>query len=230
MNPSDALVTAARHYLREQYNYWRTRYFDECDTASGEYTDHAYDLFPRYNVLAAIGNEVERLTGRAGDDVAATRAALLAMGAEAQSPLTEAAANAIESGAMQDERDRFAAFLQGLSDDALAAVAPLPYRRRLSEEEREDLRGLLYERWGYAGDYWEPLEPLSPQPVCWVMQDHLSADDRGQLLAAIRTLAGERCFELTEDGIDAEVDSSLVETDGEEVFYCDAGAHWIVYA
>ncbi|TCJ18742.1 hypothetical protein EPD60_03000 [Flaviaesturariibacter flavus] len=229
MSPAEALHTAARRYLQQQYNYWAGRYARERSGHTDTYSDSDYNLYPRYNVLAAILGEVERLTGRAGGNIETLRAQLRQMGAEAQSLLTGGDHNSIEEEAMREERERFIAWLDSVDDSSLADVAALPYRRRLSEEEREALRGILYERWGYAGDYWEPLEGLSPQPVCWVLQQYLSDEDRAQLEMFIRTLAGARCYELTEDGIDAEIDNSLVDTRNEEMFYCDAAAEWIVY-
>src|SRR4051794_29615313 len=60
------LHDAARRYCIERVADWHRRYSDLCsngsDRAADGYTDAAYEIFPRYNVLNAILTEVEGFT------------------------------------------------------------------------------------------------------------------------------------------------------------------------
>jgi hypothetical protein len=67
MSPADALITAARRYCEDNHSYWANRYANErsgADFPAYSYSEGDYDLFPRYNVLAAILAQVEVLVER----------------------------------------------------------------------------------------------------------------------------------------------------------------------
>lgn len=64
MTSTEALITIARRYCMEHYHYWAVRYSKERtgqDYPAYSYSDNDYDLFPRYNILAAILGEIEIL-------------------------------------------------------------------------------------------------------------------------------------------------------------------------
>jgi len=228
---TDALLTAARRHCQQQSAYWSGRYACE-RTGTDEpytYTDSDYRLFPRSNVAAAILGELERLTGRAGDDLPELRARLIMIGREAESQLTQGDLPAVALDAMQAEREHFIQFIGEIGEEALAQVQPLPWRRRLSEEEREAVREALFRHWNFQGDYWNPLEALSPHPVRWAERQHLSEADAECLRSVIRRHAGSLLYEIAEDGSDTEIEPALLHLQGEEMLYCDPGYSWILY-
>src|SRR3954471_20506698 len=109
MTPTEAIITAARRYCKENYSYWSNRYANE---RSGEdfpvytYSEQDYNLFPRYNVLAAILGDIEMLTGKTWPDLAVCRQVLLQIGHS--SPVVSD--NSIEAAAIQDERNKYIDF------------------------------------------------------------------------------------------------------------------------
>jgi len=58
------LHSAARRYCENRYGYWANEYNKICnaglDRIGNSYTKEALSVFPRYNVLAAILEEIER--------------------------------------------------------------------------------------------------------------------------------------------------------------------------
>src|SRR5437762_1138971 len=111
MSPVDALITAARRYCQENFSYWANRYSNErsgSDFPTYSYSDRDYDLFPRYNVLAAILAQVEMQVGKTYQEPMSCREALAQIGFTAQSPLTKGEQNVIAKTAIGNERDKFA--------------------------------------------------------------------------------------------------------------------------
>lgn len=232
MTPAEALITAARRYLKEHHQYWTNRYGKERtgeDFPEYTYTDNDYNLFPRYNMLFAILDQVETLVGQNHLDVETGKQELTKMGAKASSSLMEGEENKIALAAMQDEREKFIDFIHHITAEQLRSVAPLPYRRRLSNEESRQVRQALLEHWNFQGNYWEPVETLSPKPTIFLMSDNISESDHEQIIAAIQKHADSRLFEITEDGSDAEIEFNLFHFDYETI-YCDKNYDWIVYS
>ena len=93
MNPIEALHNAARWYCTEGFNHHMKKY-SELSEAGGErstlrggeleFTDAAWDLFPRYRLLAAIRSDVEHYTPADFNSVDDLRAMLEAAGETAQ--------------------------------------------------------------------------------------------------------------------------------------------------
>jgi len=102
MTDTEALITSARHYLKDNHSYWADKYSKERTGADipYSYTDNDYNLFPRYNVLFAILDKVETLVGQDNVDFETCKKELQNIGLTANSVFTtdeqdKVAANAI---------------------------------------------------------------------------------------------------------------------------------------
>lgn len=231
MTETEALVTAARHYLAHHIAYWTERYARERTGSDMPYTysDSDYNLFPRYNVLSAILAGVETFTGNTTLALEECRSKLVEIGNTANNALTSGEQNAIEQQAITEERDKFIDHINNLNRDSLVQQEPLPYRRRLDKFESKKIRKVLQKQWGFNGDYWDPLEKLSPQPVVFLLKLNITDEDYAQIIAAVHQKATDTIYEIDEDGNDAEVALSSFHPDCYETIYCDAGFEWIVY-
>src|SRR5688500_6530827 len=158
MTPVEALHTAARRYCIEQVWLWSGRYQELCArgedrvTSRGgggawDYSPAAYDLFPRYNVLGAIRVEIERLVPAELGLLENARVAIAMAGEMASSAVTRGE-NRIERAAMQQEREKFVAFVRGLTAAQLDRVEPLLFRRVLGMPETKRLAEQIAQRWG----------------------------------------------------------------------------------
>ncbi|MGN7824948.1 hypothetical protein ACTJJB_32795 [Chitinophaga sp. 22536] len=231
MTLTEALVTAARRYCKEHHGRWARRYANERTGANNpvySYSDQDYNLFPRYQVLAAISDNVEKLVGKTFPSPEACRETLSHIGFTAQSLFTESD-HPIAIAAMQEEREHFVQYLQSLTPEALAQVVPLPYRRRLNEEESSAVRQQLLERWHYNGGYWAPLTGNIPSNTLFVAQSALTPANRSALRNYICQHAMPHLFEITEDHTDAEITCSELDTDCYETVYCDENYNWLIY-
>ncbi len=65
---------------------------------------------------------------------------------------------------MDEERDLFSSYVEGLSESEFETVEPLPYRRVLGLAESKGLWSELGQRWGATGDYWHPLLSVKIPP------------------------------------------------------------------
>lgn len=231
MTLTEAMITAARRYCKTHYTQWATRYSQERTGASYPvyaYTEQDYNLFPRYQLLAAILGEVEKLVGLPFVSLEACRDALVQIGLTAQSLFTSID-HPVAIAAMHQEREQFIQYLQNLTPEILAQVVPLPYRRRLNEEESRQVRQQLLTRWRYDGGYWDPLTDNSPWNTLFVAQDALTESDRRAICDYICQHATPHLFEITEENTDAEISCKEIDTRCYETVYCDEHYNWLLY-
>jgi hypothetical protein len=232
MTSTEALITAARRYCREHFLYWAHRYSKErtgADYPVYSYSDSDYNLFSRYNILDAILGEVEALTGKTFASLADCRAALTQIGHTADSDLTKSNDNVIVSAAIREERDKFIQYIATVTPEALAQVTPLPHRRRLEEEEKDDVYQQLLERWNYDGGYWDPVDNLSPVEIVYLSRQAITPDDYQAIAGFISVYAAPYLLEATEEGIITEIAAADLQLDVVETVYCDRNYQWLIY-
>lgn len=228
MTFSEALITAARRYCMEHRTYWMTRYANERtgqDFPVYTYSDKDYDLFPRYNMLAAILGELELLVGK--PDV--SRDTLVQLGLSSQLPFNDSEEHPIEIAAMQQEREKFVHFIQTITPEALDQIAPLPHRRRLNTAEKEVVDQQLLERWNYDGDYWDPIVDKCHTELLYLAKANITKEDYQAIISFIGGYAATYLLEATEEGVITEIAVGEFHPDCYETAYCDYQYEWIIY-
>ncbi len=100
------LHTIVRRYLLERHAEWTRRYGEMAPGKKGQYSATALDTFPRYQVLQAILDEVERWRPEDLPDLQTAREILAKAGMSAESPFTRPPHGDIEAHAMAEERER----------------------------------------------------------------------------------------------------------------------------
>lgn len=231
MTDTEKLITSARRYCQDNHAFWTTKYAQERTGSDFPYTysDNDYDLFPRYNVLFAILDRVEFLVEQPYPDFQACKNELKDIGHTANTVFTTGEQNNIASRAMLEERFKFVRFVESTSIDSLKLIVRLPYRRRLKEEESNNVRKNLLDKWGYDGELWEPLQNKSPEQTLFIMKGNLTDSDCERISHTIKEKASSRLFEITEDNKDAVIDISEFDLDCYETIYCDNSFQWVVY-
>ena len=108
------LHNAARRYCVERADHVRQHYAElasaESSRAGAGYSDAAYAVFPRYQVLDAILTEVESFTPADFQSLEEAREFLLAAAETAQDVFTKHV-HPIAAAAMNDERKQFRQFI-----------------------------------------------------------------------------------------------------------------------
>lgn len=232
MSPSEALITAARRYFQENFSYWANRYSNECsgsDFPTYSYSERDYDLFPRYNALAAMLSQVETLVGKTYAELTTCREELVQIGYSAHSMFTGGEQNVVEKTAIESERHKFAHFIRTITLGELGLVEPLPYRRRLSTQEKQDVRKNLLERWNFDGDYWDPLAHKCPSTSLFLATDCITKTEYDAMIHFISEHAQYPLLELTEQGEDTEIDFCEFHPKCYETLYCDHTYSWVIY-
>ncbi len=64
MRFDEALITKARRYCMENYDYWTKKYQNEMSGNNIPYSQKDYNIFPRYNALEAILGGVLTIVGK----------------------------------------------------------------------------------------------------------------------------------------------------------------------
>ena len=208
---------------------------DRNDTSGGrwEYTPEAYATFPRYLVLEAILNEVERLSITSFQDIDAMRAALIKAGNEGETLLS--GNDALPSAAqnvMQEERSLFGKFVSETPAQVACCMVPLPYRRVFSAEELKAKWARLDRDWHTSGPYWWPLRTdASPFLVLAFHTDYFDAEKRAALKETLLGMGCSRVFELRYSiGVEIEVESFDPMYNGEEGYWTPPSFEWLIYA
>lgn len=211
---------------------WTQRY---AERAIGMQHPEAQDMYPRYNVLAAILVDVESLVPGEFDTVEAARSTLVMAGQTASDIFTRPPQSDIAERAMDDERRLFCHYVQGLTATALRAVAPLPFLGSLSQAEHTRLWARLQERWGPRhGDYWYPLDGEDPPEHVLALQaawfEHAVPSTLLQELLQQHGVG--HIWELREFGPEYELDLALLNPfyNGAEGYWTADDMAWLLYA
>lgn len=251
MEVVEALHTAARRYAADRAVMWERRYadlrIDEQRTRRRDgvpepmtytYSPEALAMFPRYHVLHAIETAVEEFTPTDFASLQEARELLAAAGASAENIFTRSPTGEIEQRAMHEERELFRRYLQELTNDELARVEPLPFRRTLTTEESTSLRAELERRWGVTGN-WYPLDrPPDAEPPphteAFNSDPFFDAELQQHLRDALGELGISRLLELRELDTDTNKEFELAQLTplytGAEGFWTDKTFDWLVYA
>lgn len=229
MTTTDKIITLARRYCSENFSFWADKYSNEKSGNNNPYSDNDYNIFPRYNALTAILKGVETIVGRTFDSIDQCKNELKSLGQDSQTPFTKGKQNEIEKKAIQDERQKFINFIDSITDQQIETVEPLPYRRRLLENEANEIREQLLKHWNFDGGYWEPLTSCSPQPFIFFSKENLSNQDYEKIKRIIADRAENRIYEITEEQYDYQTDNSEFDPDCYETIYTDKNFDWIVY-
>ncbi|HEY5462997.1 MAG TPA: hypothetical protein VIJ95_07055 [Hanamia sp.] len=229
MTPTEALITTARRYCMDNHSYWANRYSNEMSHNNNPYSDNDYNLFPRYNALAAILLGVETFVGQTSTSIDNCKQELKQTGLTSQTPFTTGRQNDIERNAIQDERNKFAKFIDSITDSDLELVEALPHRRKLKDEEAKQIRKQLLDTWNYDGSYWEPLENRSTKPTVFLMKEIVTKEDIEKIIQIVSEKADKNIFEVSEDRNDYEIEIDSFSPDLYETICCDKSFDWVVY-
>lgn len=233
----DKLHVAARRYCVDRHHYWTDRYAEIVkagrDRDGSHYTDDALRIFPRYNVLSAILEDIERFVPQDFSTLEEATQLISMVGHTAESIFTKAPNGPIEEETMNEERNAFVHFIQTLSEEALSKVDPLPYRRVLKTSESRQVWMRLKTAWGIQNGYWYPLADCSVDSVN-AFQDKYLREEVGP--DRLRTLLAERgitkVWELREYGVEYEMELAAFDPyyNGVEGYWCSDDMDWIIYA
>ncbi len=137
---------------------------------------------------------------------------------------------------MQEQRDRFCAYIIALDPDALREIQPLPYRRLLNASEKRHILVRLDERWE-ANDHfnWYPLKAISRSQDVLALQAEwfnvrVTTERLHHLLGERRV---QRVWALAEGGNAPayEMDSVLIDPvyGGDECYWTAGDMDWLLY-
>jgi len=240
MEPIEALHTAARRYCTERHDDYLREYCkltavggERMTFRSGrwEYSEQAWDLFPRYRILEAIRSDVEHYVPSDFASLPQVREMLEEAGETAQidsTPFTHPTAVA----AVAEERRRFVEFVRSADVAELSRQPPLPLRRVLGEAEHASLYEAFVRRWGkwYGGccdREWPPEE---------VVTLHVEAMESPGAYEDLRRVLADhgigRVVELREwgDGCECDLDGAGFTYTGAEGFWTSVDMGWMVQA
>lgn len=236
----EALHSAARQYCSERAAFWHEQYSRlhaagraTIEKGGGQwtYTREAYDIFPRYQTLEAIQDEVERFLPNHFASLDEARSILALAGETAQSVFsrqTDPTATAADA----EERQLFSNFVREVDGARLSQQHALPFRRVLGDGEHQAMHIALAGKWGkwYGG----ACDRRSPESE--VVTLHTAVMEFPGSYSGLRTAlvehGVERLFELREYGSGYEITVKLAgfRYTGAEGFWTNSAYDWLVYA
>jgi hypothetical protein len=233
----ESLHSAIRRYCIDNHSYWLYKYFELDESKRFEnsnYTNEAYSIFPRYNILNALLIEIERFQPKDFNDFEEAKEFFCLISKQSESPFAKSSTNEIAKKVEDEESQKLYAFINQLTDSNLEKVESLFYRRVLSESESQHLREKLREKWNVDG-YWFPLSTSKPQNT-EAFQDKYFEEDFGfeKLQKKLIELGIQKVFELNEGDINYEMETTVFEPcygiSGNEGFWFDKSFEWLIYA
>lgn len=242
MDDCERLHTAARRYCIEQDAFWSDQYSAlvkarrDRHGVFGGYTQEAISTFPRYNVLTAILEAVEALRPERFADLEYLRQHLIETGYSAQRASTRPPNSPGADEVMQEEREKFVAYVRACTVAAVSSIEPLPYRRSLGEEESASIRERMLTRWSIGSGYWHPIEAeelpenVLSETVAFQAR-HFEAEVGAGVLQTILSDRGlSRVWELRESPPDLEIELSLLDLlYTQERYWTSDPMDWVVY-
>jgi hypothetical protein len=248
MDTKTALHTAARRFCQDRFSEWSQTYnelqlkenwkVENLFKPGWDYSEGAYRIFPRYRIDALIQAEVEKLIPDSSGELGELRSQLIDACGWAEARLFEELANPIARNALREEAADFKAYVQVLEDRDLGDIAPLPYRRVLTEEESKKLWNRLKQTWDIGDGCWFPLRdnPV-PNHLLTLHVDYFARMKGAELLHdALSNRGVSRVFQLNEfKSIDPEyeMELSILEpryASGGEQYCTSESFDWVVYA
>jgi hypothetical protein len=232
------LHAVARRHLMDRYDELTERYAalpNQGRARDGyRYSVEAKRRYPRYNVVAAMLEEVERLDPDHLPDPGPLAAALVDAAETARSPLTEPPMSRVEAEAMDSERRRFSATVHTWMSTTELAVDPLPYRRVLRPEESSEWRRRLESRWGLRALSWYPMldDPVPEQVLVLREVSMWDGPGVGSVREVLHGMGRVRAVELREYGAGYVLDVDLLSPryTGAEGVWTDDTLDWIAFA
>jgi len=236
MDEALRLHTFARRMCMTRFDHWAEIYGGLVsaggDRIGSDYTDDAYAIFPRYNVLNAVISGIEAIDADALPPLQQLRSLLAETARTASSDFTRPMSNAIHQRAMSEERETLVALFAKVTASELAGVEPLFYRRTLDGDAVRFWRQSIAATWGAPDGYWYPLgDKTHPSLVALELHGIDKTDLQARIGSFFTDNAVARVIELREFGEGYELDASaavLSYTDGEG-FWTAAEGDWIVY-
>ncbi len=229
-SPVASLHSAARQYLIGHASIWTEKYSGR-GPWTGSYSAWDYDTFPRYQVLFAILEDVERHVPEDFQSFEDGRTRLSDLGLTAGSLFTSGMESEIGRKAMAEEREAYVRFVQGQTPESASSFDDLPYRRVLGDAEVDDLLARIKERWGSSPWYWFPSSDYGHLLTlrASAFHDAVRSTDLRQLMQSLKTT---RVFEVRESGASYELDIEMVDVmyDGAEGYWVSDPADWAMYA
>ncbi|MFI5838760.1 hypothetical protein ACIA8K_03465 [Catenuloplanes sp. NPDC051500] len=228
----------ARHYLAQRAADLRAAYV-RLPNAGRRVDEHTYTAeakrtIPRYNVVDAILEEVERLDPDHLPGIEVLTRALFTAAEVADSVFTKPPGGEIEAQAMADERRLFSANVQRWREQPTLRAEPLPYRRVLTPQEGSTWRASLQRRWGVQGGLWHPMlsSPTPPDVLVVHGESMWEEDGVNHVHQVLQRLKRPRVAELREYGPDYVLDVVTVAPryTGAEGLWTDEHDDWIAYA
>jgi hypothetical protein len=230
------LHTFARRTCMDRHAHWAALYSELARAGRdridfGDYTDEAYAVFPRYNVLGAVLDSIEMLDPAALPSFEELRSLLIHAAVSASSDATPPTANAIQENAVADERAILTKIFREVSVTEFANVEPLFYRRKLSADEVQSWRNTIGSVWGAPNGYWYPLGRKTHPSLVALELVGIEDTIPERLRQFFADNAIARLIELREYEASYEIqaDAAMIAYTGPEGFWTSPGSEWIIY-
>ena len=229
------LHSAARRYCEERHAFWANEYSKICkagrDRVGESYTKETLSVFPRYNVLEAILEEIERFIPEDFSDCNEARSLIAEAGRVAEPTFTPPRGK-IKKQVMDEERASFIRYINEISEKSLESIQLLPFRKILSVKESSGIWKLIQDAWEIPNDYWYPLTGKKPPNVEAFQDEYFERNISNDILIKFFNDRGVmRFWELREHGAEYEMAIEIFEPyyNSAEGFWTSSSLDWIVY-
>ncbi|MFI9009130.1 hypothetical protein ACIGNX_18075 [Actinosynnema sp. NPDC053489] len=235
MEPRE-LHSMARRYLVERHDELTARYAELPNGGRARdgfrYRAEAKRLYPRYQVVQAVLEEVERLDPDRLPALDPLTDRLVEAAGSARSVFTSGWVGRVEAEVADEERRRFAAAVRAWRSGAGGPVGHMAYRRVLGPAESHEWRRRLASRWGVRNLSWHPMIADEVPDGVLVLREEAMWDGPGTDVVREALRGRGRVVELREHGAEHLLDLDLLDPvyTGAEGMWTDDALDWLAFA
>lgn len=212
------LIDTARTYCAENFSFWVQK-------DRGEYL--------RYHILESILNGVEEIVGKNFESFDACKTKLKEIAEDVKDTSFGGYSMELDDNQRQiinEERKKFIDYINAQNQETVKYTKPLPYRRKLSQSESENLREKLLTIWNFDGYVWNPLQNKSPKPTVFLSYENVTRKDEKEIKNIVKNLLKtNRLYKVSETLIDYEMEFSLLNINLYEEMIFDDTFEWVIY-
>lgn len=223
-----ALHLAARRHCTDRHTYWVTAYTQRRGSSSASYSEDDYREFPRYLVLSAILDEIERWVPEDFKTLEEARELLIEAARTAADAMSRNIKHPIGVAAQAEERASVERYLRESTEEDWYAAEPLPFNRTLASTEAEALYERFKRRWGVWYAAGSNLHELPPNLTL-----HTEVVSKLPVRAALQAFFASggitRVFLLAETGPSYEIEIGKIELlHGNETSWVPLDCEWMI--
>jgi len=225
-----------RHYCLDNFDHWITVYQklreSRPKTISHTYEPNDYDVFPRYQAHQALLQGVEEIEPTNYLSIDDLKKSIIESAIKSQTIFTKEVYGTAKN-AVEDERKKFKAFVENITEPELLNVPDLFYRRKISNIETDKWKTKLKLHSVDFTGFWFPKNDISQNNSDFLVfdEDAVTEESEKNINEIVKSFIEDKYFVFNEDNVNYELEKDTFDIFNlsPETFLFDKNFNWLIY-